>query len=189
LVVLCGPPAVGKLTVGRELARLTGFRLFHNHLTVDLVGSVFESGTEPNVRLREEIWLTLFDYACRYGVPGLVFTLAVANWSPTAEFLSNVERVVDGRGAVHYVELTCEREELLTRVVQPSRAAYDKVNDTDTLEGWLDDGKIKLPQIERPGVLRIDNTALAPHEVARRIVEHFGLLAPGRDARHTRVRA
>ena len=35
LVVLHGPPAVGKLTVARELARLTGWRLFHNHLVVD----------------------------------------------------------------------------------------------------------------------------------------------------------
>ncbi len=35
LVYLYGPPAVGKLTVATELQRLTGFRLFHNHLTVD----------------------------------------------------------------------------------------------------------------------------------------------------------
>ena len=187
LVVVCGPPAVGKLTVGTELARLTGFRLFHNHLTVDLVGSVFASGTEPNVRLREEIWLTVFDYACRYGVPGLVFTLAVASWSPTAGFFSAVERVVRGRGAVRYVELACAREELLKRVVQPSRRAYDKVNDTDTLAGWLDDGRIKLPQIERDGVLRIDNTALAPGEVAHRIVEHFGVPHPDREADRTDV--
>ena len=34
-VFLYGAPAVGKLTVGRELARLTGVRLFDNHLVVD----------------------------------------------------------------------------------------------------------------------------------------------------------
>lgn len=178
LVVVCGPPAVGKLTVGKELARLTGFRLFHNHLTVDLVGSVFESGTAPNVRLREAIWLTVFDYACRYDLPGLVFTLAIASWSPTPEFPANIEQLIDGHGAVRYVQLTCTREELLRRVIQPSRAAYDKVNDTDTLEGWLDDGSIRLPQLERADVLCIDNTCLAPAEVARRIVDHFGLPVP-----------
>jgi len=32
LVFLHGPAASGKLTVGRELSRLTGYRLFHNHL-------------------------------------------------------------------------------------------------------------------------------------------------------------
>ena len=77
--------------------------------------------------------------------------------------------------AVRYVELTCAREELLRRVVQPSRAAYDKVNDTDTRQGWLDKGRIKVPQLDRDGVLRIDNSALEPGEVARRIIAHFGL--------------
>jgi tRNA uridine 5-carbamoylmethylation protein Kti12 len=47
LVFLHGAPAVGKLTVARELSALTGFRLFHNHLTVDLATSLFTFGSEP----------------------------------------------------------------------------------------------------------------------------------------------
>ena len=47
LIFLHGLPGVGKLTVARQLAALTGFKLFHNHLTVDLVTSVFEFGSEP----------------------------------------------------------------------------------------------------------------------------------------------
>src|SRR5262245_57197679 len=73
LVFLHGPPAVGKLTVARELARLTGFRLFHNHLTVDAVTAVFDFGTEPFITLREHIWLTVFAEAARHDV-SLVFT-------------------------------------------------------------------------------------------------------------------
>jgi hypothetical protein len=44
---LYGPPGVGKLTVGTSLAALTGFRLFHNHLTVNLATAVFPRETEP----------------------------------------------------------------------------------------------------------------------------------------------
>jgi len=33
LVVVFGPPAVGKMTVGREICLLTGFKFFHNHTT------------------------------------------------------------------------------------------------------------------------------------------------------------
>ena len=35
-VVLYGRPAVGKLTVARELSALTGYAVFDNHLVVDV---------------------------------------------------------------------------------------------------------------------------------------------------------
>jgi hypothetical protein len=73
LVFLHGAPAVGKLTVARELAVLTGFRLFHNHLTVDLVSSLFPFGSEPFVLLREQIWLAAFAEAARNNL-SLIFT-------------------------------------------------------------------------------------------------------------------
>jgi hypothetical protein len=31
LLLIIGPPAVGKMTVGREIAAHSDFRLFHNH--------------------------------------------------------------------------------------------------------------------------------------------------------------
>lgn len=46
LIFIYGPAVVGKLTIGRELAKLTGFRLFHNHLTVDAIMAVFDFGRE-----------------------------------------------------------------------------------------------------------------------------------------------
>jgi tRNA uridine 5-carbamoylmethylation protein Kti12 len=52
LVFIYGLPATGKLTVARELSSLTGFRLFHNHLAVDLLLSLFDFESEPFVALR-----------------------------------------------------------------------------------------------------------------------------------------
>ncbi len=46
LVFLYGPPGVGKYTIGLELAARTGFRLLHNHLTVNLVSAVFERDSD-----------------------------------------------------------------------------------------------------------------------------------------------
>ena len=43
-IVIFGPPAVGKMSVGRELAKLTGFKLFHNHMTIELALNFFEFG-------------------------------------------------------------------------------------------------------------------------------------------------
>ena len=65
LVCIYGLPATGKLTVARELAAITGFRLFHNHLAVDLLLSIFEFGSPPFIELREDIWLSVFDRASR----------------------------------------------------------------------------------------------------------------------------
>lgn len=50
----------GKLTVAQALAMMTGYGLFHNHVTVDLFLSIFEFGRERFVRLRKEIWLLVF---------------------------------------------------------------------------------------------------------------------------------
>jgi hypothetical protein len=97
LVVLYGLPAAGKLTVGRALAALTGYRLCHNHLTADLVESVFRSGTEANLLLRERIWLDVVAFAARYALPGPAFTLVFGRTGPTPGFLGEVERVLTGR--------------------------------------------------------------------------------------------
>ena len=45
LVVIVGPPAVGKMAVGTELSALTGLPLFHNHLSIEAVLPVFDFGS------------------------------------------------------------------------------------------------------------------------------------------------
>src|ERR1700744_4028626 len=76
LIFMYGMPASGKLTVAQELVNITGYKLFHNHLVVDLLLSVFEFGSPEFIELRESIWLSVFDQACRSGLPGLIFTFA-----------------------------------------------------------------------------------------------------------------
>ena len=59
LAFIFGLPAVGKLTIARELAERTGWRLFHNHEAVDAALARHEFGTPGFVALREEIWTYL----------------------------------------------------------------------------------------------------------------------------------
>jgi len=54
LVVVFGPPAVGKMTVGREICLLTGFKLFHNHMTIEPVLDIFPYGSPQFSRLVSE---------------------------------------------------------------------------------------------------------------------------------------
>ncbi len=37
LVFIIGNAEVGKMTVGRELMKITGLRLFHNHMSIEPV--------------------------------------------------------------------------------------------------------------------------------------------------------
>src|SRR3712207_3433388 len=73
LVFLHGPAAAGKLTVARELGRLTGLPVFHNHLVVDLLLEVFAFGSPEFVALREQFWLATFRAAAASG-RSLIFT-------------------------------------------------------------------------------------------------------------------
>ena len=46
LIIITGPPAARKAAVGHELATLTGFRFFHNHMTAEPVATLFGWGTD-----------------------------------------------------------------------------------------------------------------------------------------------
>ena len=54
LVVIFGPHAVGKMTVGQELSKITGLKLFHNHMTIDVVSDVFDSMPAERNRLTDK---------------------------------------------------------------------------------------------------------------------------------------
>ena len=41
-IQIIGPQAVGKMTVGQELAKITGYKLLYNHMTIEMVRSIFD---------------------------------------------------------------------------------------------------------------------------------------------------
>jgi shikimate kinase len=43
LIIIFGPQAVGKMTVGQELGKITNLKLFHNHMTIELVSPFFST--------------------------------------------------------------------------------------------------------------------------------------------------
>lgn len=121
-VLLYGPPGVGKLTVGRELAELTGFRLFHNHLTVDAVEALFPRGTESWSRMLREIRTLMVAEAARAGVD-LVMTFARSLGSGEKGAPAYVEAIESNGGRAHLVQLVCAEEVLMGRVGSPDREA------------------------------------------------------------------
>jgi hypothetical protein len=166
LVFLHGPPGCGKLTVGRALASLTGFKLFHNHLAVDLLHAVFEFGSPPFVELREQIWLSTFQAAARSGV-SLVFTFAPER-TVRIGFPAEVESCVRAEGGrVLFASLRCGEAELERRIEEPSRAAFTKLASAARYRELRDSGSFEFPALRAD--LELDTDALAPLESAQRI--------------------
>lgn len=121
LVFIYGPPGVGKLTVARELARATAFKVFHNHVSIDCAETVFDFGTRPFGSVVGKIRLAVFEEAAREGV-SLIFTFVYACPEDTP-FVEHVCAGVEGHGGrVCLVRLICEREVLERRLPHPERA-------------------------------------------------------------------
>jgi hypothetical protein len=174
LIFLHGLPGVGKLTVARELAGLTGFRIFHNHLTVDLVESMFEFGSQPFVELRETIWLAAFNQAAEAKLPGLIFTFAFDR-TVRASFIESVRHAVESRGGeVLFVELQCSPEELDRRITQPSRQKFGKLASLEQFHELIAAGAFVDPGIPAERLV-LETTKVSAPEAARLIVDKLGL--------------
>ncbi|MBV7333655.1 hypothetical protein KFU94_36565 [Chloroflexi bacterium TSY] len=62
LIIIYGSEASGKLTIAKQLAEKTGFRLFHNHVSVDVARSLFDFGDEGFSELIWDVRLTVFEH-------------------------------------------------------------------------------------------------------------------------------
>jgi shikimate kinase len=174
LIFLYGPPAVGKYTIGVELAARTEFRLFHNHLTVNLVTAVFERDSEVWLRMLRSVRRDILTEAAQYGV-NLIMTSVFSGTSEHAEaWRTMLEPVHAAGGKVHFVQLTCERDELFRRITRDSRRAMDKLIDPARLTDLLDRFDMVSPAPFGQH-LRLDVTHVAPSESATKIIQHYGI--------------
>jgi adenylate kinase len=174
LIFLCGLPGVGKLTVARELAKLTNFKVFHNHLAVDLVESLFEFGSRPFLELRERVWLAAFSQAVAANLRGLIFTFAFDR-TVGSGFIENTREVIEsGDGKILFVELRCSTEELERRIENSARQRFGKLNSVRRFYELKDAGAFVDPgiPIER---LIVDTTEVSAADAARLVARKLGL--------------
>lgn len=174
LVFLYGPVASGKLTIARELAALTGLAVFHNHLIVDAVASVFSFGTEPFIRLREQFWLATMGEAAASG-RSLIFTFAPEP-SVEAGFPERAQKAVEASGGeVSFVRLILDPAEQERRIGAESRAEFGKLRSLDILRklrAQFDACDAAMPE----PLITIDTKAFEPADAARQIAGAVGLL-------------
>ncbi|MFD3449376.1 AAA family ATPase [Microbacteriaceae bacterium 4G12] len=182
-VLVFGPQAVGKMTVGQELAKITDLKLFHNHMTIDLLEPFFGFSSEMwrlSTLFREEI----FESFAKSDHYGMIFTFVWAfNHEEDWEFVEKICNIFSSKGAdLYFVELEADVEERLNRNKTPHRlehkptkrnieqSEYDLLN---TMEKYRLNSK--EGEIQQKNYLKLNNTNMSAEEVAQVIQHKFNL--------------
>jgi hypothetical protein len=184
LLVIFGPPAVGKMTVGRAVAARSDFRLFHNHATIEPLLEVFDYGTPPFVRLMGEWRRRVIAEAAAFGTD-LIFTYVWGlELQADATAVSELIAPYVAAGAeVAFVELVADLDTRLVRNRTEHRLA-EKRSKRDV--EWSDGNVRELERhvlntradrplpasavLARHPHLRLDNTHLSADAAAERIL-------------------
>lgn len=181
LVFLIGNSAVGKMTVGQELMKITDLRLFYNHMTIEPVIEVFGYFHGKSISRIREIVFEEFAASDNYG---LIFTYMWAfNHKSDWDYVEHVTDIFRKKGAdVYYVELVSPQEIRLQRNITENRLKHKAskrdieisnqrlINDDKNYRCVSNDGEIQFDNY-----IKIDNSNLSAEFVAMMIKERFDL--------------
>ena len=181
LLFILGDAAVGKMTVGQELMKITDLRLFHNHMTIEPVLEIF--GRWDN-KTRNELRAVIFRNFAASDLYGMIFTYLWAfddrrDW----EYVEHVKSIFAPYGTeFYYVELIAPQEIRLQRNATENRLKNKpSKRDIETSNARLisDDANHRCVSYEGEipfdNYLRIDNSSLSAKEAAEMIKRHFDL--------------
>ena len=183
-VIVFGPLAVGKMTVGQELERITDLKLFHNHMTIEMVLPFFDMKSRSYKKLVNSFRIQMFEEVAKSDLAGLIFTYVwELDQKRDHDFIDRVAKIFERESAsVYYVELEADVEERLKRNASSNRLKHkpSKMDFEASTEELLEaDRKHMLnstsDEFQGKNYFRINNTRINAKETARRIKERFDL--------------
>jgi hypothetical protein len=164
LIFMHGPPACGKLTIAKELSTINSYKLFHNHLVVDLLLSVFSFGSEEFIRHRDKIWCEVIGDAIAAGT-NMIFTFCPENTVDPVFPQRLCELVKSRGGSVVFIEVTCSEEIIESRMASQSRSECRKLTSVELFRQLKMQGSFDYPVI--PSTITIDSAKLLPEMAAQ----------------------
>lgn len=179
LLFLIGDSAVGKMTVGQELAKITPLRLFHNHMMIEPVLEVFGAFRGDIIQRLRHVIFEEFAKSDNYG---LIFTFMWAfDMQSDWDYLEHVKSIFGlEEQDIYYVELIAPQDVRLARNATENRLRHkaSKRNIEDSNARLIRDDAnyrcVSLPgEIPFPNYLRLENADITPEEAARIIKAHF----------------
>ena len=196
-VIILGPHAVGKMTVGQELARITGLRLSHNHMSIELARKLNHMSIELARKLlapgegeefralNRAIRQAVFDLFAEGNLPGLIFTyMCEFDAQEEFDYLTGLIGLFEANGAKCCVaELCADFDVRLLRNKSENRLRHkESKRDLEWSEAEMraTSAKYRLNSYEGEKLpfenyMKLDNTELSPEEAAKRIKERFAI--------------
>ena len=194
LIVICGPQAVGKMTVAESLRDKLRYNMMMNHDSIELSDRIFGFATPAQKELSESIRESVFSLAVKHSVD-LIFTYVCAFDEPEErEYLTQLKDLFErGGGQFYLVELSADLETRLARNETPHRMER-KASKKDVAWSRADllrsDERYRLNTNEGETWfehhLKIDNTNLTPDEVADRVISAWNLTANEKEEKEYR---
>lgn len=194
LIVICGPQAVGKMTVAESVRDKLKYNLMINHDSIEVSDKIFGFGTPAQREFSAVIRANAFEIAVKHNVD-LLFTYVCAfEMSDEREYLRKLADMFEGSGGVFYlVELSATLETRIMRNTTPHRMER-KPSKRDV--EWSQSNLLRDSERHRLNSepdeiwfkhhLKIDNTKLEPDEVADIIIGTFNLSANDKTEREYR---
>lgn len=194
LIVICGPQAVGKMTVAESLRDKLRYNMMINHDSIEISDKIFGFATpaqkEFNAAFREKA----FELAVKHNVD-LIFTYVCAfELQDERDYLDSLcELFTKSGGNFYFVELFADLDTRLMRNATPHRMER-KASKRDlewSRANLLGDARTHRLNSNEGEVwyenhLKIDNTRLSPDEVADEVIRAFGLVPRDKDEREYR---
>ncbi len=184
-VLIFGPLSVGKMTVGQELEKITDLKLFHNHMTIEMILPYFDMKSPSFKKLVKAFRIQMFKEVAKSKLPGLIFTYV---WQLDSEkdckFIETSIQIFERANAtVCFVELEASVEVRLKRNRSPNRLKHkpSKKNFKTSEKELLDNDFNHIlnssnNEFKDKNYIKINNTNLPADAVARVISERFELI-------------
>ena len=183
-VLIFGPHAVGKMTVGQELAKRTSLRLFYNHISIEPFLELFDDMPKERAIATARVRDIVFDLFSKSDKEGIIFTFIwyFDNDGHKRE-VDEIEKKFQNAGAeVYYVELAADMATRLHRNTTENRLK-NKASKRDIAfsENLIETKENAHRLTSHPGeitkknYIKIDNTHIDPAKVADKIIRCFHL--------------
>lgn len=189
MILIFGPQAVGKMTIGKRISEKMGLPLLHNHVTLDAIWP-YIGWNKKTFELSDQLRLDMFDYISKDpDHSGLIFTFVWAfgreeDWA----FVEKIKAIFSADyQELYFVELAADLDERLRRnqtenrlLKKPSKRDVAYSNHELLTSAERNRLNSHPGEIKEQNYLKLDITKLSVDESSTEILHWLNVIEKGK---------